>query len=502
MISSILFSIFCTLTILVFVIECWKEYLNYTKLKGFFYSRGLPVLGKMIDFVNRDGFKAYQFVDSLTERFDGKMCYTWIGPELFFATEDPQTFEIILKSDNFLGKPYMFEFFRNRIGLVTAASVDIWKPYRRALNPTLGPKVVKSFMSIFNEKSKRMVDLMERDIGKTIDLYRMTFKYATDTIFRTACGVNFPMQNARGDFMMDKVLQFFASMQLRIDSVLMRFDFIYQLTKQWQLENMVFSQFRQSVNSVIELKKTLLADKLMDGIDELAIAKENGNMNWIEKCLQLEQEGKIDMIDVREQVETILVAGMDSTGFTINTVILMLAMHPEYQERVFIELHSLFRTADDPVTSEHLSLMTFTDLVVKETMRLFPVVPHTARKCANDFAMQGGVIPKGSQIILNIYKSQNNPKYWGQNAHQFYPERFLPENRATFHPYQYIPFSAGIRNCIGMRYALISIKIALAYLLRRYTFSTELKMHEIEIETSITMKIVNGNKIQFERREW
>lgn len=272
------------------------------------------MLGNMINHVKCDKFKGYKYFNSLTGNFDGKLCYTWLGPELLFATEDPEIFEVILTSENFLAKPYIFEYFRNQTGLITAASTEIWRPYRRALTPTLGLKNINSFNSVFNEKAKRMVDLMERDIGKSVDMHRIIFRYANDVAFKTVCGVDIPMQNARGDFVMDITSDLLKCIGLRIDSALRRFGFFYQLTKQWNRENVVFSQFRRIVDCVIELKKTHLADKLLNGTDELAIAKEKGNMNFIQKCFQLEQEGKMNKLIVREQIETILVAGMESNS--------------------------------------------------------------------------------------------------------------------------------------------------------------------------------------------
>lgn len=310
MFISIVLAIIC----ISLVLECCKEYLNHTKFKGFNYTRGVPLLGNLINFMTSDNFKVYKYFHSLTDNFDGKLCYTWIGPELLFVTEDPDTFEIILNSENFVTKPYIFDFMRNHSGMFSAVTAEIWRPYRRTLTPTLGLKTINSFNSVFNEKAKRMVDRMERDIGTSVDLYRIIFKYAADVAFKTVCDVDFPMQNTRGDFVMDIICSFMKGVEERIESIFKRYDFIYQITNQCDYDNVIFSHIHRVVESVIEMKKAHLADKLMDGIDEVAIAKEKGNMNLIQKCLQLEQDGKINRINVREQVETILVAGMDTTG--------------------------------------------------------------------------------------------------------------------------------------------------------------------------------------------
>lgn len=110
-------------------------------------------------------------------------------------------------------------------------------------------------------------------------------------------------------------------------------------------------------------------------------------------------------------------------------------------------MREIFEDVNEPVTNEHLSRMTFLELVIKESIRHFPIAPYIGRECTADFSINGGIIPKGSQIFLNVLRMNKNPQFYGENAHEFYPERFLPENCAEWHPYLFVPFSAGPRNC-------------------------------------------------------
>lgn len=180
----------------------------------------------------------------------------------------------------------------------------------------------------------------------------------------------------------------------------------------------------------------------------------------------------------------------------------MLAIHPEYQERVVNEMREIFDDVDEPVTSEHISRMQFLELVMKESIRHFPIAPYIGRENTDDLPINGGVIPKGSQIFLNVLRMNKNKKFYGENALDFYPERFLPENCADWHPYLYIPFSAGKRNCIGARYAWASIKIAMSYILRRFKLTTDITMKDVIIKPELLLKIGNDDAIRLERRIW
>lgn len=440
MLSEIFIVLAAIVGVIIFAIECWKIYLNNTKLKPFYHNKSYPVIGKAFDIIGKNNEQIIIEFGSRTN----KLCYTWVGPMLMFHVGSPDDFQAILTSEKFLKKAFPYDFLYNRTGILTSEP-HIWKEHRRALNPTLGPKMVSSFVPIFNEKSKKMVDLMERQLGCTVDMHRIMFKASIDSIMNASYGINWSMQNQRGDDIHDMILHIMHGLQLRIQRVWL-WNPIYQMTHEYKREISRFFQFYRFNRSALEMKKMELAEKLEHGIDELADAKENNNMNYLQKCLQMELENKFSDENVCEEMDTIFVGSVDTSATSINGLTLMLAIHPEYQERVVDELREIFDDVDEPVTNEHLGRMTFMELVIKESLRHFPIAPYLGRECTADFPINGGVIPKGSQVFLNMISMNKDPEFYGPNAHEFYPERFLPENCADWHPYQYIPFSAGPRN--------------------------------------------------------
>lgn len=105
-----------------------------------------------------------------------------------------------------------------------------------------------------------------------------------------------------------------------------------------------------------------------------------------------------------------------------------------------------------------MSDLVYLDMVAKETLRLTPSIGHMVRKTSGDVELDEGlVIPKGIAIMVPIVGIHRLKNVWGDNADEFIPERFLPEEVEKRHPYSYIPFSAGPRNCIGKYFCLLWI---------------------------------------------
>lgn len=93
--------------------------------------------------------------------------------------------------------------------------------------------------------------------------------------------------------------------------------------------------------------------------------------------------------------------------------------------------------------------MKFMERCIKECLRLYPSVPLIARVAGEDIKTHSGyIIPKGCDINVYIYDLHRSTQYW-EDPEKFDPDRFLPENVAARHPFAYLPFSAGSRNCIG-----------------------------------------------------
>lgn len=146
--------------------------------------------------------------------------------------------------------------------------------------------------------------------------------------------------------------------------------------------------------------------------------------------------------------------------------------------------------------------MKYLEMCIKESLRIYPPAPLVARKVTEDFTVRGHRIPSGCTCAIFIYLLHRNPKLFPQ-PERFIPERFEPKAEIHKMPYVYIPFSAGPRNCIGQKFAMLEMKIVLASILRRYQLTGITKRDQVDVEFSILLKPSSPIMIRFDRRnDW
>lgn len=222
---------------------------------------------------------------------------------------------------------------------------------------------------------------------------------------------------------------------------------------------------------------------------------------FIDQLLKLSIEGNyFTDADVRDESNTIVATGFESTALISSYCILMLAMHPAVQARLYKEIMGVAPGSDADLEYEDLAKLEYLERVLKETMRLFPTVPTIARHVTAPFRLGPYDIPADTHIMVGIMSLHRSEKNWGPTAAIFDPERFLPENMATIHSYAYIPFSAGSRNCLGIKYAMMFLKVIVVKLLRSFEFATALEMHELRHSVHISLKLENKHLVSVRRR--
>lgn len=133
----------------------------------------------------------------------------------------------------------------------------------------------------------------------------------------------------------------------------------------------------------------------------------------------------------------------------------MLALHPKYQEKVYQEILTVMPEKDTELTQAHLDKLEFTELCIRETLRLFPTAPIIARVASKPIKLSNNVeLPAGVPIVFGIRQIHIREEYYGSTVNEFNPLRFLDKDIKSLPASCYVPFSYGARNCIGDLYAI------------------------------------------------
>lgn len=195
--------------------------------------------------------------------------------------------------------------------------------------------------------------------------------------------------------------------------------------------------------------------------------------------------------DIVDEIKAFLFAGHDTTSTLLSWTIYLLGVNKDKLAVLHKELdEKLSRDNDfEPLTYEQIQSLPYCRAVLSESLRIRPPAPLTQRTLGEDMVIGGHHVKKGCLLHLFYYAAQLDPEFW-ESPDQFMPERWIEKERPYTHPYAYLPFSAGPRNCIGQKFARLEATMVLAMLLRRYTIDL-VEPENVEIALRGTMEPEN-----------
>ncbi|XP_049880753.1 cytochrome P450 4C1-like [Pectinophora gossypiella] len=381
-------------------------------------------------------------------------------------------------------------------GLVTASS-HVWRRHRKLVNPAFSQPVLDGYLSVFNEQSRRLVQALaaKSDTG-CFDHAHYMDATALDVICLTAMGFDDKddvLQNSTYNTAVNKIHNTFV---LRIQSTWMQNEFLYYWTALKKRQDRLIEVLHSTSNTMIQRRKSVLMSN--ENLEKPPQKIEKRFRSFLDILIESSADGSLSDTEIREEVDTMVSAGFETSATLLTFALVVIGSYPEVQEKMYQELEEVFEGSDRDVHKYDLPKLVYMDAVLKETMRLYPVIPIIARYVDRDIQIKNYTLKAGTSCFLHIYGVHRHP-VWGPDAHEFRPERWLCTDDLSKSANTFASFGLGKRACIGQKFALTSAKTTLSYILRNYKITGD--HTNMTLRMDIILKPVSGHHISIERRE-
>jgi len=417
----------------------------------------------------------------------GKVFAMCLGGKPTLVVADPEMLKQIMIKD--------FPNFRNRFQMqfpghpfeknLLEAKDETWKRIRSTLTPTFSAGKMKLMLPLIEKSCDTLMEKLEKiaDSDQSVNMLDWFSKLTLEAILSTAFGVDANIQMGENTETLEKAKALFeVPFMVRL---IARLPFGKLLLK-------IMSSVRGNPaiylgDVVKEIIKTRRQQGLTGRKDLLHLMMTANEETTVEGVSKLSDD------EIVAQSIIFLLAGYETSSNTLSFILYHLALNSDVQDKLRTEIKETVESnAKRKSLYELAQNMEYLDCVIKESQRLCPAAPHVNRECCEDYDLNGIHIPAGTEIMIPIYVLHHDPDAW-QNPEKFDPERFRGPAKDARHAFQFLPFGAGPRNCIGMRFALMEVKIALVRILMKYKFvaSPETQV-PLEIREGITLSAKDG----------
>lgn len=435
--------------------------------------KGSLIMGVMREF-NSDtlGFvtRCRDYGDVVLTRF------LWVNAYFLYH---PQDIETLLTTDaksyrkaQSLRSPFFHRLVGN--GLVTSEG-DFWRRQRRLAQPAFHRQRISAYGDVMVQYAQRAIDKWKpnehRDIAR--NMTRLTLEIVVKTLF------NADISNDA-----DRIGEILTGLVK---------PFASQATLKWILDNRLPTPgHRRYFNSVAEIDRIvfrIIAERRASGYDE-------GDL--LSMLLQAQDDDGTQMSDqqLRDEVMTLFLAGHETTALALSWSWYLLATHPEAEQEFHAELEEVLGGRTPTVAD--MPRLRYTEMIAKESMRLYPPAYAVGREAIEDTEIGGFHVPKGTQLFAFQWTTHRDARFFDE-PDAFKPERWSGDTSEQLPKYAYFPFGGGPRQCIGNYFAMMEIVLLLATIGQRFRFTLD-PSHKVEVLPVLSLRPKDGIKVKVEPR--
>jgi cytochrome P450 len=435
--------------------------------------KGYPLVGSFFD-VMRDPFN---FLTRVVREY-GDVARVRIGPLQFYVLAHPADVEYVFRGNhrNFIkdvGTRKLLSAVLGQ-GLVTSDG-ELWRRQRRLAQPAFQQEAIQKYSTVMVEYAGRMLERWQpgqtRDVHA--DMMGLTLEIVAQTLFSASVGD----KAVRVGKALDALMKYWAGPG--------------GIISWWKyLPTPGAFRFRRAVRELDAVILETVAQRRAGGTE---------HEDLLARFLNARDEDGSRMSDkqLRDEMVTLLLAGHETTAAALSFCFYLLALHPEVDARLAAELDEVL--GGKLPTVEDLPRLRYTESVVKEAMRIYPPVPSVGREALADCEIGGYHVPKGAQIALIQWVTQRDPRWFGEDAEKFRPERWDNDLARRIPRCAYFPFADGPRGCIGNHFAMMEAVLILATAASRYRL-TLVPGYRLRLLPSVTLRPRGGIQMDVHAR--
>ncbi|KAL7439393.1 hypothetical protein ACHAXM_006645 [Skeletonema potamos] len=394
-----------------------------------------------------------------------------------------------------------FDFFKDMLGegLITLEG-KTWSRHRRILQPCFQTNLVKDALrAAVPSKLDSLIESWKKSEGRVIDIYDHMSAITLDILGVVSFAHDFNALDNITEWANDSDTDVIAEIQ---DPMMKSLAKVFKPKLLWIVLGMLKMGWLKGFDSKRKATKQLM-DKAAEDIIKAAEdnKSEMNKQSLIHMMLKSKDENNernsLSMQELKDELKMFIVAGHETTSTLCYWAFYYLAKHPDVQEKVLqdIDKHAV---SDEQIDLETVEKMEYFLAFINECLRLTSPAGMIFRYNNRTENWNGNIIPKNTRIIIPIFLLHRHPKYW-TDPEKFMPERWLDsssEESKKRHPFCFLPFSGGGRNCIGERFARIEAELILVNLIRRFHVKLAPSIQDTELEYRSSLTVKSKPKVQ------
>ncbi len=328
-------------------------------------------------------------------------------------------------------------------GLLTSEG-ESWRQQRRLIQPAFHHDRIAAYGEAMVAHAERMIagwrDGDARDIY--IEMMRVTLEIVTEELFE----VEIAAERDRFAAAVNTLLELSSGGRMLLPPLL---------------------RLVPTPGNLAYLRSARKLDEIVYGLIRKQRAGSGGSKGLLSALLQVRDESRRPMTEeqVRDEVMTLLLAGHETTAVTLSWTWVLLAQHPEVEQKLWAELRAALN-GRSPGPADVAALL-YTERVIKEAIRLYPPIWAMVRNPLKDCEIGGYRVPAGSAIIMSQWVMHRDPRFYDE-PERFDPDRWLGERAKGLPRFAYFPFGGGPRTCIGASFAMMEAVLILATVAQQY----------------------------------